>query len=142
MANGKCFLELRKVGDLQCYGDPFLSLYYDTDDKILFLALAAYKREDYFSWLFFQVNKEDVISYLNLSLTLREWMSIYKEEICYLKKVYKNAIIEWCELMEIPENLLSDDDFFDEDFCKDRYRIINFLTSNEYTIRSSNISLV
>lgn len=142
IVNSKCFLKFRKVGDLQCYGTPFLSLYYDISEKKIFLSLAAYKREDYSSWLFFQINREDVLSYLDLSLTLREWMKIYEDDICYLKKEYKDAKIEWYESMEIPQNLLSDDDFFEEDFCKDRYRIKKFLTSSEYVIRSTNISIV
>ena len=142
IVDGKSFLGFRKVGDLQCYGTPFLSLYYDINERILLLSLAAYKRDNYSSWLFFYVSKEDVISYLNSFLSLREWMKICEEEVCFLKKEYSNTKIEWYESIEIPQNLLSDDDFFEEDFCKDKHRIRNFLASDQYVIRNSNIPII
>lgn len=142
IVNSKCFLGLRKVGDLQYYGTSYLSLYYDLNEKNIYLSLAAYKRYEYSSWLFFQINKEDVFSYINSCLSLKEWMQMYADEVCFLKKEYSNTRIEWYESMEIPLDLFSDDDFFEEDFCKDKHRIRNFLTSNQYVIMNTNTPII
>ena len=40
------FSQLRRVGDLQSYGIPLVSLFYDIKEKLLYLALSVYKREN------------------------------------------------------------------------------------------------
>lgn len=40
----------------------------------------------------------------------------------------------------IPENLIPEDDSFDEDFCKDIYRIKNFLHGDKYEIKNNEMS--
>lgn len=132
---------LRRVGDLQYYGMPMLSLYYDIRKKLLYLSLSAYQKKEYSSCIFFSVNKDEVLLYMDNDINLHEWMMKYESYGCYLKKNYReDNLIEWYMMDVIPENLIPEDDSFDEDFCKDKYRIKNFLHGDKYEIKNNEMS--
>lgn len=129
---------LRRVGDLQYYGMPMLSLYYDIRKKLLYLSLSAYQKKEYSSCIYFSVNKDEVLLYMDKDINLHEWMMKYESNGCYLKKNYREEnLIEWYLMEVIPENLIPEDDSFDEDFCKDIYRIKNFLHGDKYEIKNN-----
>lgn len=132
---------LRRVGDLQFYGVPMLSLYYDIRKKFLYLSLSAYQKKEYSSCIFFSVNKDEVLLYMDKDINLHEWMKKYEAYGCYLMKSYRSEnLIEWYMMEVIPENLIPEDDFFDEDFCKDIYRIKGFLLEDRYEIKNNEMS--
>lgn len=131
---------LRRVGDLQYYGMPMLSLYYDIRKKLLYLSLSAYQKKEYSSSIYFSVNKDEVLLYMDKDINLHEWMMKYESYGCYLKKNYReDNLIEWYMMDVIPENLIPEDDSFDEDFCTDTCRIKGFLHGDKYEIKSNEM---
>lgn len=138
--NKNRFSQLRRVGDLQSYGIPLVSLFYDIKEKLLYLALSVYKRENTSSILFIVVNKMDIISYMNEEIGLRDFILQYKYDICFLmnKKVSNGQII-WYKSDSIPSEIIPDEEeFFEEEFCYDKSRIKKFLSDTSFEI--NNIS--
>lgn len=129
---------LRRVGDLQFYGVPFLSLYYDIKNQFLYLSLSAYQRKDWSSWVFFTVRKEEVLRYMKNEMNLHDWMKKYELSECYMKQTYKvEKRTEWYLMEGIPQDLIPEDEYFDEDFCKEVHRIKDFLLNGKYEIKNN-----
>lgn len=145
LVNGNPLAGLKRVGILQEYGTPFLSLYYDTKGKLLYLSISAYQRKEFNSSLFFQINREDVLQYLNKTLKLSTWMQMYRIGKCYLRKTYRDKNTEWLYADMIPNELINDNDcgdVFDECFCYEQSRIRRFLMSEQYEVKEINVLAV
>lgn len=139
-ANGSRMATLKKVGDLQNYGSPLLSLYYDTESKFIYLSVSVSKRREFSSWLFFAVGKSDLKRYLNRQACLPSIMKAYAEFECMLKTCHTgNKEVEWMTSESIPSNMIPEEDFFEEEFFKDRIRVSNFLKGGKFEIKEREI---
>lgn len=139
-ANGSRMATLKKVGDLQSYGTPLLSLYYDTESKFIYLSVSVSKHRERSSWLFFAVGKKDVRRYMERQTCLPSIMRSYAGCECILKTCrsgIKEA--EWAVSESIPLSLIPEEDFFAEELFKDRIRITNFLKGGKFEIKEREI---
>lgn len=135
-ANGSRMATLKKVGDLQNYGTPLLSLYYDTESKYIYLSVSVSKQRERNSWLFFAVGKKDVRLYMERQACLPSIMRNYARFECLIKTCHSGIKeAEWAVSESIPSNLIPEEDFFVEEFFKDRIRITNFLEGEKFEIK-------
>lgn len=119
----KSLSNIKFIGDILVYDEPFLSLYYDYKEKAYALFLKANNMEKKNIYLFFYVNKENIMEFLNESAGL--WDIASNKKIYTTEKRLNGSFMKVSEVKS-HENIteLKSNDMFDSDYCIDYCEII------------------
>lgn len=117
---------IKFIGDILVYAEPYLSLYYDYQKKEYALFLRVSHTEN--KYLFFYVEKENVIKFMNESIGLRD--------IAKGKKIYSTQKRHNGSFMKVNESVHYEDingfksnEMFDPDYCLEYCEIIWLLNN-------------
>lgn len=125
------FKELKKIGDLNYFDRPYLSLFVN-DRGELFLCNWVKMLDDSHLWLVFKTDSELVLNYLNRKIDHVSFLKNSLDKKYYLVKIGANAtmlnIQETTDKIFLESSLPSKQNlFFDEDCCEDEEEIRAFL---------------
>jgi hypothetical protein len=134
------FSKLKKIGDLDYFQGPFLSLFVDEQQGNLYLCSWLKKLDISHLWLVFRVNSSDILAYMQKVIDHLELSKRSTDETYYFVEIGANAIV--LNMKEIsketflksPNLMVKGGLFFDEDCCEDEEKIRAFLHRGEADI--------
>lgn len=122
---------LRKVGDLENFGLPLLSLFCDTMTSKLYLSLRSDQDGEVVRWVFVEASKSSIIDYIDEKVDLRTIVLKNKDRESYYVDQYVNQSgkVTTYKLASFPiEYLPVGNALFDVDGCSSYYTILDFLS--------------
>lgn len=135
------FSKLKKIGDLDYFQGPFLSLFVDEQQGNLYLCSWLKKLDISHLWLVFRVNSNDILAYMQKAIDHLELSKRSTDEIYYFVEMGANAIVLNTKeiskeiFLKNPNLMVKEGLFFDEGCCEDEEKIRAFLNRGEDDIR-------
>ncbi len=135
------FSKLKKIGDIDYFQGPFLSLFVDEQQGNLYLCSWLKKLDISHLWLVFRVNSNDILAYMQRGIDHLELSKRSTDEIYHLVEIGANAVVLNTKeisketFVKSPNLMAKAGLFFDEDCCEDEKEIRAFLNRGDEDIR-------
>ncbi len=140
------FSNFKKIGDLDYFQGPLLSLFVDEQEGNLYLCSWLKKLDISYLWLVFQVNSNDILAYMQKDVDHLKLSKRSMDKKYYLIEIGANAVVlntkEISEetFLKSPNLMAKAGLFFDEDSCEDEEEIRAFLQKTKPKILFEPIS--
>jgi len=125
------FSELKKIGDINYFNSPYLSLFVNSKGE-LFLCNWVKMLSNSHLWLVLKTDCERVLNYMDKKLDYVSFLKDSLDKNYYLVEIGANVRI--LNTRKVSDSIFLDSSlpskpnlFFDEDFCDDYDKIVNFL---------------
>jgi len=117
--------DFRRIGDLQDYGEPYISLYVNKSDESLYMAIKSECKR--LTYILLCVTPTVVNTYMQGQLPIR---NIIEESSLLLQRTKSGNRWEINPVsIQFAQNLVSDDGIYEPEFCYDKYTIEHYLNS-------------
>lgn len=121
---------LKKIGDIENYGIPFLSLFCDSISSKLYLSIRGEQEENIVRWVFVEASRTNILAYLEEQIDLKSVILETINKACYYVDLEGGNQMITYKLYSFPKEYLPiEDELFDIDGCKNYYTIMKFLSN-------------
>lgn len=123
-------MKLKLLGVLQDFGSPYASLYRDSINHNMYVAIEQDTIENgVFHYLVFEVSKNLLIGYLNRAVGLREMSKNSQEKYLWSRTKESQGRFTNLGTKDVSDQI-TQEDTFDDFFCNQKQTICHYINCN------------